>query len=233
MKRHLLTAAVTAALSLTAIADPAHALTVNLDGSPATGDTQIAGALAAAAAQIFTTGATITAGDHTIVFDPRAEEQLLNVPPGTIQIVPPVGADSVAYQTGRTSDGRTVVTPSTGRLSSGFGPRWGRMHQGIDIANDAGTPIYAVMDGTVINAGPAQGFGNWVVVKHDGGEVSVYGHMRHYDVSVGQRVSAGEQIATIGNEGRSTGPHLHFEIKPDGVNQVDPQVWLNNQGIRI
>lgn len=71
------------------------------------------------------------------------------------------------------------------------------------------------------------------MIRHDGGEVSVYGHMRHYNVSIGQRVTAGEQIATIGNEGRSTGPHLHFEIKPDGVNQVDPQVWLGRQGITI
>ncbi|SDL59707.1 Murein DD-endopeptidase MepM and murein hydrolase activator NlpD, contain LysM domain [Corynebacterium mycetoides] len=240
MKRPLLSAAVASIASVVAAATltaaPAHALaapTVNLDGSPVNSDVEIAGALAVAAAQIFTTGATVTAGDHSVVYDPRAEEQLLNLPPETIQIVPPAGEDAVVYQTGQTADGRTVVTPSTGRVSSGFGQRWGRMHQGMDIANDAGTPIYAVMDGTVINAGPAQGFGNWVVIRHDGGEVSVYGHMRHYNVSIGQRVTAGEQIATIGNEGRSTGPHLHFEIKPDGVNQVDPQVWLGRQGITI
>ena len=89
------------------------------------------------------------------------------------------------------------------------------------------------MDGTVINAGPAQGFGNWVVIRHDDGEVSVYGHMRDYNVSVGQRVSAGEQIAKIGNEGQSTGPHLHFEIKPDGVTQADPVAWFNARGISI
>ena len=111
--------------------------------------------------------------------------------------------------------------------------RWGTMHRGIDIANSLGSPIYAVMDGTVINAGPAQGFGNWVVIQHDGGEVSVYGHMSQYNVSVGQRVKAGEQIAQIGSEGQSTGPHLHFEIKPDGVNQVDPVPWFAQQGIRI
>ena len=84
-----------------------------------------------------------------------------------------------------------------------------------------------------VNAGPAQGFGNWVVIKHDGGEVSVYGHMRDYNVSVGQRVSAGEQIAKIGNEGQSTGPHLHFEIKPDGVNPADPVAWFSARGISI
>ena len=89
------------------------------------------------------------------------------------------------------------------------------------------------MDGTVIKAGPAQGFGNWVVIQHDRGEVSVYGHMRDYNVSVGQRVTAGQQIAKIGNEGQSTGPHLHFEIKPDGTNQVDPRPWFAQQGITI
>ncbi|MBA4505242.1 M23 family metallopeptidase [Corynebacterium sanguinis] len=232
MKRPLL-AALAATLTLSAAAVPASAITVNLDGVPASSDIEIANALALAVGKIYTNGATFTAGDHSIVFDPRAEEQRLNLPAETIQIVPPEGSDTVVYQTGATSDGRTVVTPATGRLSSGFGPRGGRIHQGIDIANDSGSPIYAVMDGTVINAGPAQGFGNWVVIKHDGGEVSVYGHMRNYSVSVGQRVSAGEQIAQIGNEGRSTGPHLHFEIRPDGVTPVDPQVWLNKQGIRI
>lgn len=232
MKR-LLFAAAAATLTLSLATAPASALDVNVDGAPASSDAEIAGALTAAAGKILTSGATLTAGDHTIVYDPRAEESLLNLPPKTIQIAPPEGADSVQYQTGRTTDGRTVVTPATGRLSSGFGQRWGRMHQGIDIANDAGSPIYAVMDGTVINAGPAQGFGNWVVVKHDGGEVSVYGHMRSYKVSVGQRVSAGEEIAEIGSEGRSTGPHLHFEIKPDGTTPVDPQNWLKQQGITI
>ena len=127
----------------------------------------------------------------------------------------------------------SVARPAEGTFTSGFGPRWGTVHQGIDIANDLGTPIYSVMDGTVIAAGPARGFGNWVVIKHDGGEVSVYGHMRYYDVSVGQRVTAGQKIASIGSEGQSTGPHLHFEIKPDGVNQVDPVPWFAAQGIKI
>ena len=63
--------------------------------------------------------------------------------------------------------------------------------------------------------------------------MSVYGHMRYYDVSVGQRVTAGQKIASIGSEGQSTGPHLHFEIKPDGVNQVDPVPWFAAQGIKI
>ncbi|WP_291313481.1 M23 family metallopeptidase [Corynebacterium sp. UBA2622] len=225
MKHPLLTAAVAAAVTLAAAAVPASALTVNVGGAPVTSEQDIVAALTKAAAQITTTGLTVNAGDYKVVYDPRSLEKELGVPPtaepGTI----------VTMQKGRTSDGRTVVMPAAGHVSSSFGERWGRVHEGIDIANDAGTPIYAVMDGTVINAGPAQGFGNWVVIKHDGGEVSVYGHMRHYDVAVGQRVTAGQQIASIGSEGQSTGPHLHFEIKPDGVNHADPQSWLRQQGL--
>ena len=184
--------------------------------------------LAKAADTILSTGGTLTVGDYSIVYDPRALGQEIRS-----QFTPDDGAGGVRMQRGRTADGRTVVTPATGTFTSGYGARWGAMHQGIDIANSLGSPIYAVMDGTVINAGPAQGFGNWVVIQHDGGEVSVYGHMAHYNVSVGQRVRAGEQIAQIGSEGYSTGPHLHFEIKPDGATQVDPVPWFAQQGIRI
>ncbi|MDO5669666.1 MAG: M23 family metallopeptidase [Corynebacterium sp.] len=134
---------------------------------------------------------------------------------------------------GETADGRTVVFPTSGRFTSGYGARWGAMHQGIDIADPIGTPVLAVMDGNVISAGPAQGFGKWVRVQHDDGSISVYGHVHTIDVSLGQRVTAGDQIATIGNEGRSTGPHLHFEIRPDGNNPVDPVTWFAQQGITV
>lgn len=110
------------------------------------------------------------------------------------------------------------------------------MHNGIDIANPIGTPIVSVMDGTVISSGPpAQGFGNWIRVQHDDGSVSVYGHMQASSllVGVGERVSAGQQIASIGSEGQSTGPHLHFEIHPDGTTPVDPQAWFAEQGINF
>lgn len=143
---------------------------------------------------------------------------------------------STSYMTadkGTTADGRTVVFPTEGIFTSPYGPRWGRMHQGIDIGNGIGTPIYSIMDGTVISAGPAQGYGKWVRVKHDNGEISVYGHVHSYNVSVGQRVKAGDQIATMGNEGHSTGPHLHFEIRPDGANPVDPVPWFAQQGITV
>ncbi|WP_245975501.1 M23 family metallopeptidase [Amycolatopsis palatopharyngis] len=125
-----------------------------------------------------------------------------------------------------------VVRPTTGQLTSGYGPRGGSSHNGIDIANDIGTPIVSVMDGEVIDSGPASGFGLWVRVRHDSGTVTVYGHINESMVSVGEQVSAGEQIATLGNRGQSTGPHLHFEVEQGGSN-TNPLTWLNNRGVSI
>lgn len=136
--------------------------------------------------------------------------------PGTF-VLPGVGAFSV---------------PAKGLFTSGFGARWGTFHAGIDIAGPLGSPIYAVAAGTVIDAGPAQGFGLWVRIRHDDGTISVYGHMYDFFVSVGERVPAGMQIARIGNRGDSTGPHLHFEIIQGGQ-RVDPQTWLAQRGIGL
>lgn len=122
------------------------------------------------------------------------------------------------------------VLPAPGTFTSGFGSRWGTFHRGIDIAGPIGTPIYAVASGTVIDAGPASGFGLWVRIRHDDGAISVYGHMYDFFVSVGERVPAGMQIARMGNRGDSTGPHLHFEIILDGQH-VDPQRWLALHGL--
>ncbi|MDO3650165.1 M23 family metallopeptidase [Nocardia mangyaensis] len=122
--------------------------------------------------------------------------------------------------------------PAKGAFTSGFGSRWGTMHRGIDIAAPIGSPIYAVADGTVIEAGPAQGFGLWVRIRHDDGTISIYGHMYDFFVSQGERVPAGMQIARIGNRGDSTGPHLHFEIVQNNQH-VDPQVWLAMHGLRL
>jgi murein DD-endopeptidase MepM/ murein hydrolase activator NlpD len=126
-----------------------------------------------------------------------------------------------------------VVAPTTGRITSTYGPRWGSIHYGLDIANRIGTPIVSVMDGKVISAGPVSGFGRWVRVRHDDGTITVYGHVDEYLVSVGERVTAGEQIATIGNRGESTGPHLHFEVLHHGSRKIDPLVWLRGHGVSI
>lgn len=122
--------------------------------------------------------------------------------------------------------------PARGVFSSGYGGRWGSFHYGIDIAAPIGSPIYAVADGVVIDAGPAQGFGLWVRIRHSDGTISVYGHMYDFSVSVGEHVRAGQQIARVGNRGDSTGPHLHFEILINGQH-VDPQPWLAQRGIKV
>jgi murein DD-endopeptidase MepM/ murein hydrolase activator NlpD len=126
-----------------------------------------------------------------------------------------------------------AVKPAEGTFTSGFGSRWGTTHYGVDIANDIGTPILSVMDGVVVEAGPASGFGLWVRVQHSDGTITVYGHMNEILVSAGQQVQAGQQIATIGNRGQSTGPHLHFEVWIGGSQKIDPIGWLGERGITL
>lgn len=125
-----------------------------------------------------------------------------------------------------------VMLPADGVFTSPFAMRWGSMHNGIDIANANGTPIVAAQDGTVIDAGPAQGFGNWVRIKADDGTITTYGHMETVDVQAGQRVVAGQKIAGMGSLGFSTGTHLHFEVEVDGQ-KIDPLPWLAQQGITV
>ncbi|MEX0592228.1 MAG: peptidoglycan DD-metalloendopeptidase family protein [Nitriliruptoraceae bacterium] len=119
------------------------------------------------------------------------------------------------------------VRPVSGRLSSPFGPRWGRMHYGVDLANSMGTAIRAAQSGTVVwtvtgcNAasswGCGGGFGNYVVVDHGGGFATVYAHLANVGVQSGGSVGAGQTIGTVGNSGNSYGPHLHFEFYDGGV----------------
>lgn len=126
-----------------------------------------------------------------------------------------------------------AAKPAEGVFTSPFAMRWGVMHNGIDLANALGTPIVAAADGTVIDSGPASGFGNWIRIRHDDGTVTVYGHMQTLDVKVGERVSAGQKIAGMGSEGFSTGSHLHFEVHPNGGAPIDPIPWLKERGISI
>jgi murein DD-endopeptidase MepM/ murein hydrolase activator NlpD len=123
------------------------------------------------------------------------------------------------------------VMPTKGVFTSGFGYRWGALHGGIDLANSIGTLIVAAADGVVIDAGPTAGFGAWVKLRHADGTVTLYGHVNTWTVSVGQRVWAGDQIATIGNRGNSTGPHLHFEVLQNGTDRIDPVGWLAKRGL--
>jgi murein DD-endopeptidase MepM/ murein hydrolase activator NlpD len=131
-------------------------------------------------------------------------------------IVPaPTGAASAAG----------FVWPVHGILTSGFGWRWGRMHEGIDIAVSNGTPVVAAAAGTVIVAGWMGGYGNLVVVDHGGGISTAYGHNTSVTVGVGQQVAQGQLIAYSGSTGHSTGPHVHFEVRING-GAVDPMGYL-------
>ena len=131
-------------------------------------------------------------------------------------IVPaPTGAASAAG----------YVWPVHGVLTSSYGWRWGRMHEGIDIAVSNGTPVVAAAAGTVIVAGWMGGYGNLVVVDHGGGVSTAYGHNTSVAVGVGQQVAQGQLIAYSGNTGNSTGPHVHFEVRINGA-AVDPLGYL-------
>jgi murein DD-endopeptidase MepM/ murein hydrolase activator NlpD len=125
------------------------------------------------------------------------------------------------------------VMPTHGIFTSNFGYRWGVLHAGIDLANSIGTPIVAVSDGVVVDAGPTAGYGMWVKLRHADGTVTLYGHINTALVSAGERVMAGDQIATMGNRGNSTGPHLHFEVLQGGTERIDPVPWLAKRGLFV
>jgi murein DD-endopeptidase MepM/ murein hydrolase activator NlpD len=109
------------------------------------------------------------------------------------------------------------------------------MHYGIDIAAPIGTPVYSPEAGTVLQAGPASGFGLAVAVQHSDGAISLYGHVNQFFVEPGQAVAGGERIAEVGNRGQSTGPHLHFEIHRGGLyaERSNPVPWLSQRGISL
>jgi murein DD-endopeptidase MepM/ murein hydrolase activator NlpD len=125
------------------------------------------------------------------------------------------------------------VTPVDGWVTSGFGMRTSpftgerTLHVGLDIAAPVGTPILAPADGIVIFTGKKEGFGNFVMLAHGYGVISRYGHNNQNLVSPGQKLSRGEQIATVGESGRTTGPHLHYEIMVNGKLE-NPQKFILN-----
>lgn len=127
------------------------------------------------------------------------------------------------------ASGRFMWPTAGGKLTSPYGPRNGRMHKGIDIGNSLGKPIYASDGGVVtrIKSDP-NGYGMYIVISHGNGYSSLYAHMyaNTIRVSVGQKVAKGQVIADIGNNGRSSGPHLHFEIMKNGQN-VNPSHYVS------
>ncbi|MBI3548368.1 MAG: M23 family metallopeptidase [Elusimicrobia bacterium] len=113
-----------------------------------------------------------------------------------------------------------------GIVSSEYGRRWGRRHDGLDIAADEGVPVMAAADGTVLYAGDKlRGYGNVVILRHDQKTTSLYAHNRRLMVKEGDSVRAGQQIALLGSTGHSTGPHVHFEIRKAGK-AVNPRTIL-------
>ncbi|MEV0785855.1 peptidoglycan DD-metalloendopeptidase family protein, partial [Streptomyces sp. NPDC050423] len=122
-----------------------------------------------------------------------------------------------------------AACPATGIVSQHYGDD----HNGVDIANDYGTPIYAVGDGEVIDSGSASGYGQWIRIQHADGRISEYGHMYQRDVFAGEHVTAGQRIALMGSEGNSTGPHLHLRIwgDPSASYGIDPEPYLAGRGV--
>jgi murein DD-endopeptidase MepM/ murein hydrolase activator NlpD len=127
---------------------------------------------------------------------------------------------------GSTSDGGSggsnpggCIWPTRGTVTSEYGNRWGRLHAGIDISAPTGTAIWAAKAGVVSFAGAQSGYGNTVIINHGGGMTTVYAHQSQIMVGSGQSVSQGQRIGSVGNTGRSTGPHLHFETRYNGSPQ--------------
>ncbi len=118
-----------------------------------------------------------------------------------------------------------LIWPVAGPITSPFGMRWGKLHPGIDIGANMGVPIHAAAAGTIVYAGWMEGYGNLTVIDHGGGIATAYGHQSKLEVSVGQQVQQGQEIGLIGSTGFSTGPHLHFEVRVNGV-PVDPMGYL-------
>lgn len=122
--------------------------------------------------------------------------------------------------------------PGVGRLTSGFGRRWGRLHAGIDLASGVGSPVRAAAAGTVVSAGWDGGYGKAVRIKHADGTETLYAHNSALIVGRGEKVAAGQQIAREGSTGNSTGPHLHFEVRVGG-SPVNPLAWLRARGVAV
>jgi len=165
-----------------------------------------------------------------------ADRQLPGRSEATLPILPPAlnarratALDAYRQQAGATN-GRFML-PVEGQTTSGFGLRLHpldqaeRLHAGMDIAAPAGTPIQAAAAGQVVFSGTQAGYGNVVVIQHAEGYATLYAHNTANLVSVGTSVGQGQPIATVGSTGRSTGPHLHFEVHKDGK-QLDPALLL-------
>lgn len=119
-----------------------------------------------------------------------------------------------------------LIHPTNGGIvTSKFGYRWGKNHNGIDIGHKEGDNVYSAFDGVVKECRYDSGYGNKIIVEHEKNIETVYAHLSKFDIKVGDRVKAGDLIGRVGNTGKSTGPHLHFEVKINGV-PVNPETFI-------
>ncbi|MFB8275545.1 M23 family metallopeptidase [Nocardia colli] len=208
--------AATRAVAVSAVVSASLGVLAAADQHPTSGQ-MTTGKLASADADV-ATQAMFTA------FTPREAQMPQTVPDNVVWEQHRLAVEAARPKT---------VRPIAGILTSTFGVRWGALHAGLDLADPIGTPIAAVTDGVVIEAGPASGFGMWVRVQQDDGTIGIYGHVNDILATVGQQVRAGDIIATVGNRGFSTGPHLHYEIHLPSGEPIDPLPWLATRGIDV
>lgn len=144
-------------------------------------------------------------------------------------VIPAIGGGSdtpaVPVASRTTQQVPSLSWPVDGRLTSQFGPRWGRMHYGVDIAVPTGTPVLAAAPGKVTYADWAGSYGILVTIDHGNGVETRYAHNSRVLVKVGDEVQRGQRIALAGSTGNSTGPHVHFEVLVNGENE-NPLDWL-------
>jgi len=143
-------------------------------------------------------------------------------PPDPVAAPGPPGAPAGPVG-GQSTSG--YIRPVNGRLTSPFGPRWGRLHAGQDIGAPSGTPIKAARAGRIIKAGNGGGYGNLTLIDHGGGIVTAYAHQSRFGAPEGAQVTQGQVIGFVGSTGNSTGPHLHFEVRVNGT-QRNPAPYL-------
>ena len=154
----------------------------------------------------------------------EAEEDLATMQAASAEIAAQIRAHSGSGSSGSGVSSSGLIWPVNGPITSGFGWRWGRMHEGIDIGASCGTPIHAAAAGTVIFSGWMDGYGNFVIIDHGNGLATAYGHQSAIYVSGGS-VSQGQTIGAVGSTGHSTGCRLHFEVRVNG-SPVDPLGYL-------
>ena len=174
-------------------------------------------------------GVARTSKRQTLASVHESEKEYLHEVDGLQAASAALGAKLRAQQGGASSGSGVsasgLIWPVSGPITSPFGWRWGRMHEGVDIGASTGTPIQAAAPGTVIYSGWMEGYGNLVVIDHGNGLATAYGHQSSIAAGNGSSVEQGQTIGYVGCTGHCFGPHLHFEVRINGT-PVDPLRYL-------